>query len=164
MSIQDFVAIPLGKYIENNLAFGKKLSKPPKVFGVNYFLKDKNGNFLNGIRDKHVWIKWIELRTHDDVRAIKAPTGFIPCYEDLVPLFKKLVNKDYTKEDYTAQFTIRVVENIEKIDRVIKYHRTHVENSPAAVFNVLEKQKERLLAIQKKFGDYVSPFDLIKTL
>ncbi|UCD26122.1 MAG: phosphoenolpyruvate carboxykinase (GTP), partial [Candidatus Bathyarchaeota archaeon] len=36
MSIQDFVSIPLGKYIRNNLEFGKKLRKPPVVFGVNY--------------------------------------------------------------------------------------------------------------------------------
>ncbi|MBU2596835.1 MAG: phosphoenolpyruvate carboxykinase (GTP), partial [Planctomycetes bacterium] len=41
MSIQDFVAISLGKYVKNNLDFGKKLKNPPLVFGVNYFLRDK---------------------------------------------------------------------------------------------------------------------------
>ena len=47
MSIQDFVAVSLGKYVQNNLDFGKKLKNPPLVFGVNYFLRDKEGSFVN---------------------------------------------------------------------------------------------------------------------
>ena len=39
MSIQDFISIPLGKNVHNNLDFGRKLKKQPIVFGVNYFLK-----------------------------------------------------------------------------------------------------------------------------
>jgi hypothetical protein len=57
MSIQDFISIPLGKYIRNNLELGKNLKKPPLVFGVNYFLRYKKGKFLNAVRDKHVWVK-----------------------------------------------------------------------------------------------------------
>ncbi|MGC8849361.1 MAG: phosphoenolpyruvate carboxykinase domain-containing protein, partial [Candidatus Bathyarchaeia archaeon] len=41
MSIQDFVSIPLGRYIWNNLEFGRRLEKQPVIFGVNYFLKDR---------------------------------------------------------------------------------------------------------------------------
>ena len=74
MSIQDFISIPLGQNIRNNLEFGKKLKKAPIVFGVNYFLRDKsNGEFLNAIQDKHVWIKWMELRVHKEVGSIKSP-------------------------------------------------------------------------------------------
>ncbi len=157
MSIQDFVAIPLGKYVENNLQFGKKLKNPPLVFGVNYFLRDKQGKFLNGIRDKHVWVKWMELRIHGEAKALVAPTGLIPEYEVLVPLFKQLVGKDYAKEDYIAQFTLRVPENIAKIDRVIEYHRTKVERSPEVLFTVLAAQKARLEEARAKHGDYISP-------
>ena len=39
MSIQDFISIPLGKNVHNNLNFGRKLKKQPVIFGVNYFLK-----------------------------------------------------------------------------------------------------------------------------
>jgi phosphoenolpyruvate carboxykinase (GTP) len=158
MSIQDFVAIPLGKYVRNNLEFGKKLSKQPLVFGVNYFLRDKQGKFLNGIRDKHVWVKWMELRMHGEARALMTPTGLIPEYEVLVPLFKKLVGKDYRKEDYEAQFTLRVPENIAKIDRVTEYHRTAVEKSPEVLFAVLAEQEKRLEDARAKHGDYISPF------
>ena len=70
-SIQDFVAIPLGKYIANNLEFGRRLKKPPLVFGVNYFLRDKAGKFVNAVRDKAVWVKWMELRVHGEAGAAR---------------------------------------------------------------------------------------------
>ncbi len=161
MSIQDFVAIPLSKYIQNNLDFTKGMANPPLVFGVNYFLRDlEEGKFVNGVRDKHVWVKWMELRVHSEVDAITTPTGLIPKYEDLVPLFKDVLGKDYSKEDYVKQFTIRVPENLAKMDRVMKYHRDKVSADQPVLFKVLEEQKQRLLDLQKEKGDYVSPLDL----
>lgn len=160
MSIQDFVAIPLGKYVQNNLDFVKDIKNPPKVFGVNYFLRDADGKFLNGVRDKHIWVKWMELRIHGDVDAITAPTGLLPKYEDVAALFKQVLDKEYTKEDYVKQFTIRIPENLAKIDRVSNYHKENVPGAPAAVLEVLEKQRQRLEEMQKEKGDYVSPLDL----
>lgn len=158
MSIQDFVSISLGQYIKNYLEFGKKLKEVPLVVGVNYFLRDlKTGEFLNGRRDKHIWVKWMELRVHNDVDAIKSPTGLIPIYEDLVPLFKQLLNKDYKKEDYIKQFTIRVPENLAKIERVKEFWEKNVKDTPQELFRVLEEQKERLLKAKEQFGDYISP-------
>jgi phosphoenolpyruvate carboxykinase (GTP) len=98
----------------------------------------------------------MELRVHKDVKARKTPTGLIPLYEDLAKLFKSVLNKDYTKEDYIKQFTIRVPENLAKIERVIHFWQQE-ENAPKEIFDVLEQQKERLLEAQKKFGDYISP-------
>ena len=83
MSIQDFISIPLGQNVRNNIEFGKKLKKAPAVFGVNYFLKDKEtGKYVNSPQDKHVWIKWMEQRVHGEVEAVKSPTGWIPKYDD----------------------------------------------------------------------------------
>ena len=62
----------------------------------------------------------MELRVHNEVDAIKTPTGYIPKYEDLQKLFKQVLNKNYAKEDYIKQFTIRVPENLAKIERVSK--------------------------------------------
>jgi len=157
MSIQDFVAIPLGKYIQNNLDFAGKLNTPPLVFGVNYFLRDEEGKFVNGIRDKHVWVKWMELRIHGEVGAIKGPTGWLPKYEDLQPLFKSVLGKDYSHEDYVKQFTVRIPENLAKMDRVEEFHRKEVPDAPAVLFDVLQQQRQRLLEAQKSFGDYVAP-------
>jgi len=158
MSIQDFVAIPLGKYIKNYIEFGDKLKIVPSVFGVNYFLRDlKTGEFLNTRKDKHIWVKWMELRAHNDVEARITPTGLIPIYEDLVPLFSTLLNKNYTKEEYINQFTIRIPENLLKIERVTEFWKTKVSDAPDEIFAVLESQKERLIKARENFGDYISP-------
>jgi phosphoenolpyruvate carboxykinase (GTP) len=161
MSIQDFISIPLGQYIKNYLKFGQGLDEAPPVFGVNYFLRDlETGDFLNGRRDKHVWIKWMELRKHNDVGAIKSPTGWIPKYEDLKPLFRQVLDKDYTREDYIRQFTIRVPENLAKIERVEKFYRENVTDTPEELLRVLDEQRERLLQARERFSDYISPEDL----
>ena len=158
MSIQDFISIPLGQNICNNLEFGKKLKKAPTIFGVNYFLRDRdNGNFLNAIQDKHVWIKWMELRVHNEVKAIKSPTGYLPKYDDLLKLFNQLLGKDYKKEEYTKQFTIRVPENLAKIERVQQFYQKNVSDTPLELFGILYLQRERLLKAQANFGDYISP-------
>ncbi len=162
MSIQDFVAIPLGKYIQNNLEFIKGIKKPPLIFGVNYFLRDDQGRFVNAVRDKHVWVKWMELRVHANVGTMVAPTGLIPKYDDLVPLFRQVLDKDYTKEDYIRQFTIRVPENLAKIDRVEKFHRENVPGAPQVLYKVFDEVRKRLHAAREKHGDYISPFDLDK--
>jgi len=156
MSNMDFVAIPLADYINNYLDFGKKLKKAPPIFGVNYFLKDKDGNWISGKEDKNVWVKWMELRVHGEVEAIETPTGYIPKYADLKRLFKEVLNKEYSEETYKAHFTLRIAENLAKIERVSGIYNK-VPNAPKVIFEALDKQKQRLEAIQKKSGDYVSP-------
>jgi phosphoenolpyruvate carboxykinase (GTP) len=158
MSIQDFISIPFGQNIRNNLEFGKKLEKAPIVFGVNYFLRAKdNEKFLNDIQDKHVWIKWMELRVHNEVDAVKSPTGYLPRYEDLRKLFKQVLGKAYSKEDYDQQFTIRVPENLAKIERVQRFYQENVSDTPLELFGILYLQRERLVEARKKFGDYILP-------
>ena len=158
MSIQDFISIPLGQNIRNNLEFGKKLKKAPTIFGVNYFLRDReNSKFLNGIQDKHVWIKWMELRVHGEVDAIESPTGYLPKYNDLERLFSQVLNKEYTKEEYEKQFTIRIPENLAKIERVQRFYQENVSDTPLEMFGLLYLQRERLLRAKERFGDYISP-------
>jgi len=160
MAIQDFVAISLGKYVQNNLDFGKKLKKAPLVFGVNYFLRDQEGKFVNGVRDKHIWVKWMELRVHGDAKAVRTPTGFIPCFEDLKRLFKDVLDKDYSRDDYIRQFTIRVDENLAKVERIEKFYTEHVTNAPKAVYNTFDRTRDRLKEAAEKYGSSISPFDL----
>jgi len=158
MSTQDFISIPLGQNVSNNLEFGKKLKKAPLVFGVNYFLTDKgNGKFLNAPQDKHVWIKWMELRVHGETGAIRSPTGFLPKYQDLRKLFDRILNKEYSKENYAKQFTIRVPENLAKIQRVQRFYQENVTDTPLELFEILDLQRKRLVEARESFGDYIPP-------
>ncbi len=157
MSIIEFLSVDIGKYLDNYLKFKEKLKKEPKIFGVNYFLKDKNGKYLNEKTDKAVWLKWMELRVHGDVDAITTPIGYIPKYEDLRDLFKKVQKKDYTQKDYEEQFKIRVPELISKCDRIVEIYRK-IPTVPEKVIKELEEEKKRLMDAREKFGDYISPF------
>lgn len=158
MSNLDFLSIPIGRYIQDNLNFGKDLKNPPLIFGVNYFLKDKNtGKFLNEMTDKKVWYKWMELRVNKEVDAIDTPTGRIPKYDDVKKMFKQVLGKDYPKDDYNKQFKLRIPEHLAKIDRVTKLYMEKVPKAPKIIFRVLEEQKQRLVEIRKTHGDYVTP-------
>jgi phosphoenolpyruvate carboxykinase (GTP) len=158
MSNLDFLSIPIGRYIQNNLDFGRTLKKVPKIFSVNYFLRDASGHYLNEKRDKRVWFKWMERRVHGEVRAARTPTGLIPLYPDLRVLFREVLQKEYREEDYVKQFTLRVHENLQKIERVTKIYREKVEDAPLVLFEVLEEQRQRLLAALEQYGPYVNPF------
>ncbi|MHC4337694.1 MAG: phosphoenolpyruvate carboxykinase (GTP), partial [Planctomycetota bacterium] len=160
MSNLDFLSIPLGRYILNNLDFAKGVDDPPSIFSVNYFLKDEEGNYLNGMADKKVWILWAELRVNGDVDAIETPTGFIPKYEDLKKLFKEHLNAEYTRADYIRQFTIRVPENLAKLNRVEDIYKQRVSDTPQVLFDTFDEVRKRLETAGDKLGDYISPFDL----
>jgi phosphoenolpyruvate carboxykinase (GTP) len=160
MSNLDFLSIPLGRYIQNNLDFVKGIKKPPLIFSVNYFLKNKEGKYLNGMADKLVWIMWAELRVNGEVDCVKTPTGLIPNYEDLARLFKKHLDMQYSRTDYIQQFTIRIPENLAKLDRVEKIYSQKVPDTPKILFDTYAEVRSRLKAAQDKFGDYISPLDL----
>ena len=157
MSNLDFVSIPLGKYIRNHLDFAANLDNPPVIFAVNYFMKGADGAYLTGMNDKRVWAKWMELRVHGDVGAIRTPTGDIPLYKDLRRLFKEVLDQDYAEEQYAEPFTLRIPENLQKLNRMEQTYRTDVLDAPEVLFDILAQQRERLLEAQKKYGDHVSP-------
>ena len=158
MSNIDFLSIPLGRYIQDNLNFFGGGEEPPKFFTVNYFLR-KDGEFLNAISDKRVWLKWMELRVNGEVDAVKSPTGFIPKYEDLEKLFKDVLDKQYSQEDYEEQFKIRIPELLAKFERIDEIY-AKVPNPPAELMEAFKKMKERTLALQEEHGDYVNPSSL----
>ncbi len=162
MSNLDFLSIPLGRYIRNNLDFEKDIENPPLIFSVNYFLRNKKGKYLNGMADKLIWLLWAELRVNGDVGAIQTPTGFIPIYEDLEKLFKDNLDNKYTKDDYIEQFTIRIPENLAKLDRVEKVYREKVADTPRILYDIFDDVRKRLKDAQAKHGVYISPFDLSK--
>ena len=160
MSNIDFVSVPVGKYIEMNLAFGNMTKAQPRIFGVNYFLRSKEGKFLNGREDKRVWYKWIERRVHNEVKVLTTPVGSIPLFEDLQAIFKDVLGKDFTRADYERLFTLRIQENLKKIERAVAYYKD-IEGTPAIFFSTLEEQKKRLLAAREQYkSDYISPFVL----
>ncbi len=77
-----FCGYNMGDYFGHWLNIGKESSaeKLPKIFYVNWFRKDENGNFIwPGFGENIRVLKWIFERTenHND-KAIKSEIGYIP--------------------------------------------------------------------------------------
>ncbi len=158
MANKEFVSIPIGKYLENHIRFGRDLKRPPKLFYVNYFLKDESGDFTNTKMDKKVWVRWMERRINDRVGAYATPTGYIPRYEDLAELFKKELGGNYSKDDYEIQFMIRVPELLDKLDIAERFFKKGTSDVPTEISDMIDIQRKLLLEAQKTYGDNVSPF------
>jgi len=162
MSNLDFLSVPMGKYVDINIEFGKKLDKAPAVYSVNYFLKSKKtGEYLNSKLDKLVWLKWMELRVNGQADTVDIGVGLIPKFEDLKKLFREHLDKDYTAGDYEEQFMLRVPEILAKIDRIIDIYRETGPEVPESLFEILKSQKEKLEKISREKGEYIKPSDFI---
>ncbi len=160
-SNMDFVSIPLGEYIQNHLDFGEFVPKAPKIFSVNYFLKDEAGNYLNAIRDKLVWLHWMDLRIHKEADAIRTPTGYIPLYSDLRRLFDTHLGKEFSEEDYETQFSVRIPQLVAKTARIRNTYEDSVKHVPDIFYRLLDEQQQRLEEARERFGDIISPAKFI---
>ncbi|MFX1376456.1 MAG: phosphoenolpyruvate carboxykinase (GTP) [Promethearchaeota archaeon] len=153
----DFIVISLGKYIKNHYDFGKRLKYCPKVFATNYFLKSKDGKYLNGILDKLCWVIWAEARTQNDYKAIKTPIGYIPLYSDLKLLFKQYLDKNYTEAEYIEQFSIKPKKLLEKLDRIESMYKKE-KDVPDSFWNTLDSQRKSLVSLKNEYkADEISP-------
>lgn len=161
MANMDFIIVPLSRYIRNHLSFGQRLKKQPKVFATNYFLKGEDGSYLNGKLDKRVWVLWAEGRVHGDYDAIRTPIGYIPRFEDLVTLFKGVFNgRLYSREEYEAQFSIRIQKYLEKYRRMEEQYRQE-DDMPEEFWACLKERQKELNALYKEHKKaVVSPFEL----
>lgn len=153
----DFLSIPLGRYVGNHLDFIRNVESQPSIFAVNYFLKNEEGQFITDRMDKLVWLKWMELRVHEEVKAIRTPTGYIPLYADLNDLFKTYLGKDYSLDDYNLQFMTRIPQLLAKLDRIEKIYKESVNDTPKNMLEVFNSQRSRLIAAEEKLGEYIHP-------
>jgi phosphoenolpyruvate carboxykinase (GTP) len=161
MANLDFLVVPLGKYLKNHRKFGNRLKHCPKVFSTNYFLKSRDGKYLNGMLDKKVWVIWAEGRTQGDFDAIETPIGHLPKYDDLKALFKLELDKDYSQEDYTAQFKLKIKKLLGKLDRMEEMYKV-AKDIPKFFWEVHSKQRSELNKLLIKYGkDDILPSDFL---
>lgn len=158
MANKEFVSIPIGRYLQKHIKFAQGLKQIPKIFYVNYFLRNEAGEFTNTKMDKKVWIRWIERRIADKLDAYATPTGFIPKYDHLADLFNRELGRAYSKEDYEVQFMTRVDQLLEKLDIVESFYQEETSRVPSEIFDMIHKQRKLLLKARDLHGDNISPF------
>jgi phosphoenolpyruvate carboxykinase (GTP) len=140
--------------------------KRPIMAGLNYFLTDAarggtSAELLGEKRDVKVWLAWLDRRAHREVGAIDTPIGYLPKYEDLKALFKEVIDKDYPQDLYEKQFSLYIDKILARIDLQVDAYRKE-DNLPGRLFDVLDEQREGLLALRNNCGAEVTPTDLLK--
>jgi phosphoenolpyruvate carboxykinase (GTP) len=84
MAMIPFCGYNMGDYFKHWLKMGKNIKKQPKIFHVNWFRTDKDGNFLwPGYGENLRVVKWIIERSLGKVGAKETPIGYTPYAKDL---------------------------------------------------------------------------------
>ncbi|MFA5859648.1 MAG: phosphoenolpyruvate carboxykinase (GTP) [Elusimicrobiota bacterium] len=79
MAMLPFCGYNMGEYFRHWLDVGKRLTKPPKIYSVNWFRTDENGKFMwPGFGDNIRVLKWIIERSTSSSGAVQTPAGFVP--------------------------------------------------------------------------------------
>ena len=84
MAMRPFVGYNMGDYFGHWIEMGKKTTNQPKIFNVNWFRTDDNGNFIwPGFGDNLRVLDWIIDRCEDKVDAVETAIGYVPKAEDI---------------------------------------------------------------------------------
>jgi phosphoenolpyruvate carboxykinase (GTP) len=157
MANLDFISYPIGRYVLNNINFVKDVRKAPKIFAMNYFLRGPDNEFCTGKLAKKVWLHWAEARVHDEVGAWETPTGLIPKYENLKPLFNSLLEENYLKEDYEYQFSFRCDAWIAKLKRSTEFFQKNCPGTPEKVYQSWAATSKKINLAKQKYGSIIPP-------
>jgi phosphoenolpyruvate carboxykinase (GTP) len=110
MAMVPFCGYNMADYFQHWLDMGKRLAQQPKVFRVNWFRMDEEGEFLwPGFGENLRVLLWMLARARGEADAVETPLGNIPTYEGLY-----LDALDYPREKFEELMAIDTEEWLEE--------------------------------------------------
>ena len=110
MAMLPFCGYNMGDYWQHWIDIGKTLDadKAPKIFNVNWFRKDDEGNFMwPGFGDNLRVLEWIIKRCENEVDAQETAIGYLP------------YAKDINIEGLEGEVSIESLESILDVDKAL---------------------------------------------
>ena len=141
MAMLPFCGYNMGDYFSHWLEMGEKLGdKAPKIFNVNWFRLDDEGNFIwPGFGDNMRVLLWMLDRCEGKVGAKETPIGYVPEVDDL-----DMEGLDISKE--TLADLLNVDNGIWKDEAagIEEFYKKFGDHLPAELKKQLDDLKARL--------------------
>ena len=138
MAMLPFCGYHMGDYFAHWLAMGKKLGdKAPKIFNVNWFRTDDEGNFLwPGFGDNMRVLNWIVNRCNGTADAVETAIGYVPNAEDI-----DLTDLDFDIETLKSILAVDKDVWAKEAAEIEEHYKKFGDKLPAELRNQLETLK-----------------------
>ena len=144
MAMLPFCGYNMADYFRHWLKMGKLMTRPPKIFHVNWFKTDENGNFLwPGYGENLRVLEWIIGRCRSKVDAVQTPIGYIPSMKDL-----DMTGLKFPKNALKKLFEIKKQEWLAEVEGQRKFFAIFGKNFPKELMqehHALEKRIKKEL-------------------
>ena len=137
-----FIGYHVGDYIQHWLDMGKMTdeSKLPKIYSVNWFRKDSDGQFIwPGYGENIRVLEWIFDRTDGNAGAKATAIGNIPDIKDL-----NTAGLNVSNEDVELLLDVNHDAWVDEAKSIEAHFASYGEKMPQALFDELNALEERL--------------------
>ena len=120
MAMKPFMGYSVDQYFQHWIDMGKKVpaDKQPKIFNVNWFRQDENGDFMwPGFGDNMRVLDWILDRCEGKVDAQETAIGYVPYAKDI-----NIENTDVTPETLDKLLYVDKARWAAEADEIEKYY------------------------------------------
>ncbi len=143
MAMLPFCGYNMAEYFQHWFDMGKKIKveNRPKIFHVNWFRTDEDGNFIwPGFGDNMRVLDWILRRCEGTVDAVETPIGYMPKPEDI-----NLEGLDFTIDQLKSILDCDIEVWKEEADKIEEYFdKTFGDTLPKELRTELNKLKKNL--------------------
>ena len=142
MAMQPFCGYNMGDYFAHWLEVGKKLTKPPGIFRVNWFRTDADGKFIwPGFGDNLRVLKWVLERCEGGGKAVKTAIGWVPTPDAL-----DLNGAKIDKQQIDELLTVDPADWHEALELQKEYFEKFCEHTPQGMWKEHDELAKRVAA------------------